>query len=382
MARIRRDVAYPKKVWPSGFEKPVDLAPLIPQLEKRQREFKEAGLNIPFVWRHDDEAVPVKNLQQGDGRLTLGSVESGAVDAEGVLVDEIEVTDEKNLPAVNANRHVSPWIKWNWRDGNGKVWEGPSILHVAVAARPVQTPQRAFPLSQDGYPEELRLALADYEKGEAMPEAPEAPKKEKKTEIKPGEGFDEDIIDCLKEYGLNLPPDTTEKNVWERIRIMCHAKKEGGGGSSTSAETPVEAPDPAHPVAMALSQDVKDQLERGKRAEAFALKAGRAGLAERIKKLRRNAALGKPVLDKLEAELKDVKLSLDDSGGPARCELIARIEALEEVPLLRLSHEGNGEPVELADPDPGSGDGSKLNPKLMKRMTGGRWKDTDIGFDE
>src|ERR1043166_7294787 len=100
MAEVKKDIAWPREVWPPGFTKPFDLAPLIPRLKARMDEMLAAGLPIPLVWKHDDRAVPGKEAQvllsQGDGRLKLGDVTGGVIDEDGDLVSVFDVPDEKD----------------------------------------------------------------------------------------------------------------------------------------------------------------------------------------------------------------------------------------------------------------------------------------------
>lgn len=377
MAEIVRDVVYPKKVWPPGFAEPVDLAPLVPFLKKRQEEFLAAGLPIPYVWRHDDQAVPgqLAKLLQGDGRLSLGWVKTAEVDDAGILVNRLEVPSDEDCERVKANRHVSPWIKWNWRDGSGKVWEGPSILHVAVAPRPVQIPTRPVPLSHDAHAD-LWLALGDYERGESMAteetppvETPKETKEEKK------EGYQDaelkDVLEGLAESGLPLPDTTSKKDFFDNLRAALKIRKamNGGGSSTSAAPAPVEAA--PTPTGVTMAHDDKPS-----KADLRNMKRDRKAMEDQITLALKEGRCDGPMAQEQLAALKELKLSYDDEGEIVPNKVSIWLSFVEKNPKgtffpieQRLAHK------EVDDPDPGVSEGRpKLNPEVMAKLTGGMWK--------
>jgi hypothetical protein len=337
MPETWKDVVWPRRVWPPGFKAPVDLAPFIPALKKRADEFKAAGVPVPGVWKHDDSAVPgeeeIAKLSAGDGRLVYGRAKDARIDDRGVLQQLMDVPSDKDAEQLKTVQYCSPWIKWDWRDGSGKVWEGPSILHVAATARPVQLPQDAFKFSFDGTGPlpDLRLALSDYERGDEMAEEPKEPKEKKDAAIKPGGGFDKDVLKCLSDAGIHLPDDTDEKNFFERLRIVCAAKNKGG--SSAPVPEPKEAPMPPQ---VGLSHEQQQQIDRGKRAELFAINAGKQAVRARILALNPRGAISKDVEKELLAMLdgeKAIALSLDDTTGElAENKLLIMLSAYEKNP--------------------------------------------------
>ncbi len=387
MSAVKKDAVYPVKVWPPGWDHGVDLTPMIPALKKRVDEFIAAGLPIPVVWRHDDGAVPGKEklgeLMAGDARLALGWATGSSIDADGIFQGDLEIPDEADRNEMKKSRYVSPWIKDNWRDGSGKVWPGPSILHFAVTPRPVQHGQQPFALGHDGHSLDLRLALSDYERGEPMADDKPKESKEKEPKVKDEGGKLKDIIKCLSELDppIILPSDTDETTFLDRLHVGCmtaggHKADDKGGDMNSPVppppggkESPTEVKDQANPMGLSLSHEDKALLEQAKGAVAFAQEVSRKDMLNRITKLRGNMAIGKPALDKLESELTGLKLSLDPTGKPNRSEVLAKIEALEDVPLL-LSHNGE-QPRPVPHPEE---EKKEPDAHVMAKLTESRWK--------
>ena len=128
--------------------------------------------------------------------------------------------DAARLPSV---RFVSPQIEPDFIDGDGREWDGPSIVHVAVTPRPVQHHQKPFTPVRMGV---VRLALEDYEMPDDEGKDKEKkgpPEKSDKSEGGGG-GFDlKKVMELLAGKGITLPDSTTDENFMEYLIVALTA---------------------------------------------------------------------------------------------------------------------------------------------------------------
>jgi hypothetical protein len=390
MSVIEKDVLYPGTVHPPDVDGPVqftseDIASgydeskgiSIPFLERRAKEMLAAELQIPFSWAHQPRAVPMKaadldKLRAEKERLALGHVAGVSMHKDGYLMTDLEVpsdSDRKKLPAV---RFVSPLIRWNFKDGDGRQWPGPSIMHVAATSKPVQHHQQPFRLSLlegDG----IRLSLSDYQSvqlaedamADEYEETPEVDD-EVETETEPEtpepepEPTDEsgntalvtklkDVLALLEDHQLVLGDDTKAElePFLDRLMVALKTKRAQEVDDTDDEETnhdylddetemPTEVPmtpqismstdangNPVKVVKPAKGangtpakapQKVSLSLEIANKATANILKKSRKDLGQEITDCLRTGRMDKPTHDAMQARLKDVKLSLDGDG--------------------------------------------------------------------
>lgn len=343
MAIFEKDVLYVGRVVPPNRD-PIDFQEKdVERLAVRVQEMLADGLQIPIAWEHQDAAKPMMAEELARlTKLTLGHALEAEVRPGGTLQVKFDAPVEEDAKRLPAIKFVSPEIQWNYRDGRGKVWPGPSITHLAVTPQPVQHDQKPFK-RVDRF-SVLRLSLTDYVRlgmpeeqkdGEEAKSKDGDGKEEKKAasaEAKPYEEKLKAVLGVLSEVGMPLPEDTYmsqyEGNFLEHLHGAAGAHlatKQDKKETEQDAESqkPKPAPDQGG-ISLSLQ-------EKTKGLENYVLGLATKDLGRRIKALFETGRINKPIHDKLEADLKTVKLSLSDTGEPAPCPLAAKIEAYEEL---------------------------------------------------
>lgn len=354
---------------------------------RRMKDMIAAGLPIPLSWEHQASVKPGNpdEARAERTKLTLGHT-SAVRDSAGILETRLEVpdaADAKKLPAV---RFVSPFIEWDFVDGSGKKWDGPSITHIAVTPRPIQHTQRAFgePAALSLTPgakaaqtcnratrnaKPVALSLSDYE-------GPMDDDEKKKPKDGDGDGIvNEDTPDeapADDAGGLNGPEDKSAE-IAEVVQLLAPHKIVLGEGISSIDDffqrlkaalhtkgahdgTGVEG-DPNNPQTQAMATEVSMSLEknwqtRAERAESKLIDLEHASLLRRIKSLRESGKIAKPLADKLENQAKSVSLSLDPSTGAVNVlPLLSKVEAYEELPKNAAFPLSRGDPTEQQPPE-------------------------------
>jgi hypothetical protein len=261
-----------------------------------------------------DGAAAAEGLAQ-KAKQNLGHVVDARTSPEGYLEVTLEVPgedDAKRLPSV---RFVSPEITRDYTDGDGRVWRGQSITHVAVTPRPVQHRQKPFAAARLSLDRVVRLALEGYEMADKENEATEG---EEKT------GGDlSALIDALRETGMTIPDEVSDIS-----GLIIAVKAAGGVGGNTD-----EGEATAGPAAEELTPPVQMSLDKRSRAvEARLIKQERASLGLRIGNLLRSGRINRPLHDRLVKEANTVRLSLGEDGEPSPCKLLMQVEAYEALP--------------------------------------------------
>jgi hypothetical protein len=366
-------------------------------LARRLGEMREAGLHIPLAWEHQDDAVPLSadERRANRARFNCGFAERAEVSggALSVVVDVPGSADAERLPSA---RFVSPEIRWDWRDGTGKVWEGPSITHIAVTPRPVQHAQRPFEpvsmshderstpfrLSLDGYQRAVRMA-DDNDTDDLADDGGDGAAAGGDTDFadlddaggdEPAGGEDAamlpDVLAVLARLGLVLPGDTSPSNLIARLHTagltMEHHTKGGDGGAddpnALPGEPPVGAGDaqpqqvqPQMPVGMSMSE-ANELKSDNARMKAALLKKERKELLGHVADLARTGRINKPIADDLTARITKVQLSLAADGNLVPNAVLSEIAAYQKLPEgcvmpagARLSSYGHG-PRVVEDP--------------------------------
>jgi hypothetical protein len=186
----------------------------------RMKEMLAAGATIPWCWEHQ----PTVGLSQED-RVALQAKHQGGhchgcrLSPDGHLQILMGV-DDADVPALRRNGFVSPEIRHNVYDGRtGQRWAGPSIAHLAITPRPVQTPapgnwkphiplSASAPVSLRHVTVDLSLSQARYApaKDSKMPMPPPKPADKPEGDA-PGKPEDDlDIDDIEGEEDIPPPP--------------------------------------------------------------------------------------------------------------------------------------------------------------------------------
>jgi hypothetical protein len=434
LARLRKDVLRPatysvpdrsgKKRNRVTFDRDY-----VRRLHSRYHDMKAAGLHVPVSWEHQDSAKPDDEAGRAQrladkARLIFGYAEDAVIEPGDLLQFDLDIPNDADASQAKVVRYVSPEIVNDFVDGSGRLWEGPSITHIAVTGKPVQHAQQPF--QQLSY---IRLSLADIDTEPPMTidlkpvlaylakrkinirkgtkpeklltrlhacrlgfedEGDEGEEKAEKEVEGDGEGKAmKKALEYLEGQGVHLPPDTNAENFIERLCVACHALE------NSKEEEDVETPNPNEPPAsaeqpkpadtggmmMSLERDLKASKARAEAAEARLLKSEKEGLQRRIGAL----SVSKPIRDKLLASLKTERLSLTEDGALAMSELVTTVKAYEALdkdsinPVLLSLNRGTSKegdkPSVIPNPDEGSG----LDDHVMSRMTGGRYKTATNG---
>jgi hypothetical protein len=373
-------------------------------LARRFRDMKDAGLRVPVCWEHQGDATPASSLAH---RAThhIGYLDAEHLAGDNLLEFEMEIADA-DAPQFERVGLVSPGIMTDWVDGDGRLWPGRSIVHLAVTPRPVQHRQ-GMPekLSHPALPHNLEcLSLADRLGDENMADDnpfekkdDDAPEKEEGGEDvevaeevaeesdAPGKPEKKDVghvVAALQEHGIHLPDDTTEKNFYDRICTALHALKNAGDTGANdpldpNADTQTEpspVPD-SNPVMMSMKDENARLKKRNAVLEAESLELHRGKLVARIRKLRETGRVSKPVQDKLLGELKAENLSIADDGKLAEAKLLIKVEAYEA--LERGEYLGMGRDDDAAKPspipDPEADALRQRQTEMADKLSGGRF---------
>lgn len=345
---FEKDILYPGAVQPPGFTDPFAISPeMVNGLQARMSEMLAAGLHIPLAWEHQDLAKPMTKAQLAEhkaelAKLTLGHTRAAAL-ADGKIIATVDVAVDADAERLKAVKFVSPEIMWDFTDGDGKLWPGPSITHLAVTPRPVQHQQGPFkPVALSL----LRLAENDYQPAESKEGEAAAG----------GTGKLKELLSELAAIGLPLGDDTTLDNLIERLCVAVKTKAAAEGNGAGQEKDADMAPG----VLMSLQTRILD-MER-------------ANLETRIKALADTGRISKALGTKLDAELKMVQLSLDAEGKLSPTSLTAKVEAYEVLDAntawpadkMRLAL-GNGEERDVLPPDDAEAENKRIRDEARER---------------
>lgn len=377
MATVKKDVLYPGiYTLPDGrtFKcEPDD----VPHFAQRMNDMLAAGLHIPVSWAHQASAVPMSDeewdaYRAKKAQLVVGHAKGAEINPDGFLENLLEIPDDKDRAQLPKTRFVSPMIQHDFIDPSGRKWEGPSIMHIAVTPRPIQTKQQPFAsgagaalsfcLSLDGFKADFGDVPVAKKKKVKLADDEEDPKKKKPDdeETPPEESVDDEyetdeedgdeeepvieqepktpeemsvinkkvqeVIAKLAEHQIMVgSEDNQPKNLMElldRLIVALDTKKHTEDPNAGEQEE-VQPEEP--PFMMSMQEELKAQKARGDNLERILAKSHRTGAKARARKLL--GFLDKPEVDALcEAIDKDpVNLSEDAPLSPA----IAQLEAYE-----------------------------------------------------
>lgn len=311
MARFRKDALYSGR-WHHANGTFVCTPDEIPHYAKRLKDMVAAGLSIPLSWEHQDVGpMTAAERTAAKAKQVLGWAEDATPEG-GILDVALEVPDEDDAKRLPAVRFVSPKIVHDFKDGTGRVWPGPSITHLAVTARPVQTGQKAFQRAEGAtLSHTVCLSLGDYDMADEKDKKPDGDGKPGKGDKAGGaDGGMGRLVAALKKYGLNIPDGADDL---DKLALVVEAN---APGATPGGPKPEEVTEGNAPVVMSL--EAKKLVE-----------SERKGLEGRIKALKGRITV--PVMDAYLARLKTVQLSLDDKAELVPNRLTIEIEALEKL---------------------------------------------------
>lgn len=380
--RYRKDIAWPGRYrLPDGkwiqFSRN-DTA----FLHQRAREMLDAGLQIPVSWEHQDDAQPLTTAEAkaNTAKFNLGFIADSSVGPDGILESIVDVPVASDAERLEAVPFVSPEIRYNWTDGLGKLWPGPSITHVAVTPRPVNHQQKRFEkvsLSQYAATEPIRLSLADYE-GDMADDVDDTvmsdvPADDAASAEVPG-GDLQEVLSLLAEQGLVLDPSTTAENFIDHLKTALHTKKahvgamdpDKDGDNDTSSVTDTDNDqgngnivEESSPVMMSMQSRLAD-LERD-------------GLKRRIRDLLQSGRITPPLHKSLLNDLGTVRMSFDAKAHLKPTTLSVRVDAYEALPeshAFPVQMSRHVEEVEHPDQANDLGDDASILAEINKTLRG------------
>jgi len=310
------------------------------------------GYTIPFYWEHQPDEGPVKLSSEDKpahvAKHTFGHVAEAFKDEIGVLQLKLHVEDDKDAERLPKVRFVSPELRKDWKDSEGRVWKGWTISHVAATPVPVQRQQKPFDPTAA-----IRLSLADYyplSTGDADTYAGGKPSGNGSPADgldagKPSSGNSGAMTKCLinlAKHGIKLPDDTSEENLCERLNIVLDAlpsdDEENDMPTDPEGDDVQEARE-AQPIAMSLAKQ-----------EQRAAKFARQDINQRIQKLVNTGRITPEIGSKLTAQAGKVQLSFNDEGEVEPNALLIKIEAYEALPR-NSSWKPKADKVRLSESD-------------------------------
>lgn len=227
---------------------------------------KANGNRVPAPYWHDPEAIPV-HVDDTENPLRKSRDNGGWWDRlwaeDGRLFGEVvPATDEDEQIIGTKVREVSPWIKSEWTDGKGNVYKD-AITHLAMVTHPVVPGQENFlPADKLDKLEQsiaagICLSITDF-----IGLAPDDIERVKNTKMSLDEtSLIKKALEALRKVNFNLPPDTTEDNILERIVVAGEALAGADGeNSGTVDKAPTDAKTKPAPVAMSLGDHMTTHL--------------------------------------------------------------------------------------------------------------------------
>jgi hypothetical protein len=351
VAKFLKDVIKPGTVRLPDGRKVTFTRQDVDRMRQRVAEMAAAGLQVPVAWNHQDAGpMSAADILASRAKHVIGHASGAALDG-GTLAVTLDV-DDADARQLARTKYVSPEIIWDYVDGTGRKWDGPSITHIAVTGRPVDPHQQPFiQLSQDASPRRVRLSMEDLMAEEAD---------------KAGDGKEEgggdlaDVVAALRDSGMSIPDEVADfKGLVIAIKASTGTGTEpdgdGAGGDGMDGITEAESP-----VLMSMEKD----LLAYKRKEQ----------EQRIKALFPSRIDGKR-RDEMLADLGKAQLSMDRKAGKLRpTTLEAEIAAYEKLSPrqfkgaspVRLSHDGTSGITEAAPPAGIGGDADAIRAEAKK----------------
>lgn len=349
---------------------------------KQHEEMVKAGLKIPAPWKHALEALPA-SASPGDKPLHPGDTFSSSKDnagfwgklfqdKRGVLYGELDVANQADADKIGTSvQEVSPYVKTEFEDGLQRKWQD-SVLHIALVTNPVMPGQQNFErlptpaaatapgspavsaehgiaLSLSNFlappnvdiPDSVLLSM-DQDEATDTPDE-EMPEETPVDSPNPGQtsasgASIQDALNALREIGLDLPEDTHEGNLVERIVVASRAISTATGGGSNQPDP--NDPNAQHqemptPIAMSLGNGTmpNTNLTVDDRVAAFAVRQARKSYDARIDQLIASGRISAAYRDAhLKPLMEGFQLSLDEAGAATPTAIDHLLDALEAIP--------------------------------------------------
>ena len=337
--------------------------------------------------------------------LNRGFWDSLSVDSTGSLVGEVDVegdVTDYNTPAGKVGttiKETSVYVKHGFKDGTGEVYDE-MPMHIALVTHPIEGGQSNFqPIaSQSGFAIAMSQCVMMASGGQGFGNSNADPITGGSDGSQNGSGNNSDrsksqfsdptgdtkgpiatkIVQALRHenIGIDLPDDTDDTNILERILVACRQKateksndfqlqnqsqndpnnppKPKGKGSSTrnSPEGATEQPAsiamsqtatvPATADNALLMSQVQGLTEANKLLAGYVTKLEKDKRGSRIQSLVATGRCAKEYAEtKLMPLLGAFQMSLAADGSPANSPIDAVLEALEGIPARTTSIIGN-----------------------------------------
>jgi hypothetical protein len=332
MAKFQKQIVNPREIPEKGI---IITAERIQHWLDTHDQMRAKGLGpIPAPYFHDPSAVPVSTeLSQhtSNSKNNAGFWTKLWVAEDGWLMGELDVPLDEDAARIGQTiKGASLYAPAKWEQA-GEVWED-AITHIALTNKPVV---------YDGADFQTALSLAIDDAGDYTPET----NTNMSTNI-------EAALFVLAELGLELPSDTSESNIVERIvtagtAVLSHKKMNSKEGDGSVTEMPhgasVKKPSP-------IAMDQESSLELSTEQKSLVLgaeKMYRDAYRERLKKLVDRRAVSPAKAKQFAESLIDaVSLSFSEDGVRQQNELDAILGAWEDLPddacLNALAMSGDG----------------------------------------
>lgn len=311
---------------------------------EQYNEMQEAGLKVPSPWSHDSNSPVLKESQLANSKNNAGWWKL-FIDKDGDLAGEVDIPLKGDSSKIGTTvKEVSPLIRKRYIDGTGRVWDD-IVTHVALVTHPIQPGQDEFkPIATN---DEVAIAMSAYlgpiagadTDDSAGPDKPQNdPGTDPKTMPNSGPYSVGNAIKCLRNSGIDLPDDTSEDNLIERICVACRAIKgneaqnsQVDGSSEQGADGAEKQP---QPIAMGgdMTADVQvlKQLETYKNLASVTAKASKI---DRIKALIKDGKITSAYAkEHLEPLVEGFQLAINDEGTEIAGQLELAISLFEKLP--------------------------------------------------
>jgi hypothetical protein len=330
-----------------------------------------AGWDVPICVEHRDDAKPTRRMGLAEKRSRgfLSRCVRFRHDADGVLrLIAADPDDAADAKLIRRLRFVSPEIHTDWKTGDGRVWKGPVVTHIALTPTPVN--HRQEPFKRLGLAAGVRLSMADYREGSNMaksddeveaeaekptadPETPEkdpeAPDPVRMGDGEGGGGDDAELAGAFEAMGLHIPAECLgDLDKLKMALLIAMKTKLNAGGDEAPAEDdngdeydqeptgepPADAAAAQQPPAMGAAGSGAGAGIGMSLAAASAklIASGRKELGRRLDALLSSRRINNAIWGDLHAALKTARLSLSAGGDVEPNAVATQIAAYERLP--------------------------------------------------
>jgi len=317
----------------------------------------KAGLKIPAPFAHNDEnkivPKPLANDKEGSWNAAINGgywkkFEVDPVDGGLVGILEAPGTEEDlNTPAGKIGKTIqetSILVLPKWKDGEGRNWEE-ALWHVAlVDGKSVESNQKNFERVED---QELALAMS-FGMADAVDTSDANPADQGKNDIASIPKIRELLSSKL---GIDLPDDTSESNVLDRmLTVLTAIKTKEEEGDMSSQPEGTEAP--SSPIAMSdeISKEAFEIIEKKAQSLLNTLSGmHKKDLKERIQTLLKKGFIGKKLAEDWSTRTDAIAMSLNDVHEDVDITdtaIAMAVSALEEDGISRINPDNMNEAPE------------------------------------